>query len=102
MGLTAFSSAAGVANAVKHYSTASATIATLKAVGATGGTVFSIYLAEVGCFALVGIASAFAGAALPFAVSYGFEASTSALRSVDPAGRAPARIALRRLITPRS
>ncbi|HLL26188.1 MAG TPA: FtsX-like permease family protein [Xanthobacteraceae bacterium] len=64
----------GVANAVKYYlDRKSATIATFKAVGATGETVFSIYLAEVGLLALAGIGlGLLAGAALPFAISYGF------------------------------
>ena len=66
----------GVANAVKHYlDRKRTTIATLKAVGATGGMVFSIYLGEVGLLALVGVGIGLvAGAALPFAISYGFEA----------------------------
>ena len=66
----------GVANAVKHYlDRKSTTIATLKAVGASGNTVFSIYLAEVGMLALAGIGIGLvAGAALPFAVSFGFGA----------------------------
>ncbi len=66
----------GVANAVKYYlERKSATIATLKAVGATGGMVFGIYLAEVGLLALAGIAiGLIAGIAMPFAVAWGFGA----------------------------
>lgn len=61
----------GVANAVMHYlERKRADIATFKAVGASGGTVFSIYLAEIGMIALVGIALGLAaGTALPFLVT---------------------------------
>ncbi|MBY0532327.1 MAG: ABC transporter permease [Xanthobacteraceae bacterium] len=61
----------GVANAVMHYlERKRADIATLKAVGASGGTVFSIYLAEIGVIAIVGIAiGVVAGTALPFAIT---------------------------------
>jgi putative ABC transport system permease protein len=61
----------GVANAVKHYlDRKREAIAVFKAVGATGGTVFAIYLAEIGLIALVGIAIGLAaGAILPFAVT---------------------------------
>lgn len=64
----------GVANAVRYYLDRKAkTIATLKAVGATGGTVFSIYLAEVGLLALTGISiGLFAGLLLPYALSWAF------------------------------
>jgi putative ABC transport system permease protein len=61
----------GVANAVMHYlERKRADIATLKAVGASGGTVFSIYLTEIGIIALIGIAiGVVAGTALPFAIT---------------------------------
>lgn len=61
----------GVANAVMHYlERKRADIATLKAVGASGGTVFSIYLAEIGIIALIGIAlGVVAGTALPFLIT---------------------------------
>jgi putative ABC transport system permease protein len=61
----------GVANAVMHYlERKRADIATLKAVGASGGTVFSIYLTEIGIIALIGIAlGVIAGTALPFAIT---------------------------------
>src|SRR5262249_14921122 len=58
----------GVANSVKHYLDGRRdVIATLKSLGATGGRVFAIYLAEVLMLALVGIAIGVAiGAALPY------------------------------------
>lgn len=61
----------GVANAVMHYlERKRADIATLKAVGASGGTVFSIYLTEIGIIALAGIAiGVVAGTALPFLIT---------------------------------
>ena len=61
----------GVANAVMHYlERKRADIATLKAVGASGGTVFSIYLTEIGIITLIGIAiGVAAGTALPFAIT---------------------------------
>lgn len=61
----------GVANAVMHYlERKRADIATLKAVGASGGTVFSIYLTEIGIIAIIGIAlGVAAGTALPFAIA---------------------------------
>jgi putative ABC transport system permease protein len=66
----------GVANAVKYYlDRKSRTIATLKALGATGGTVFSIYFMEVGCLALLGIVIGLvAGALIPFLLAWGFGA----------------------------
>ncbi len=66
----------GVANAVRHYlDRKSKTIATLKAVGATGGMVFGIYLTEVVLLALLGIAiGVAAGLLLPFAISWIFGA----------------------------
>lgn len=64
----------GVANAVKHYlDRKRGPIAILKAVGASGGTVFRIYLAEIMLIALAGIAIGLAiGTALPFAVEWMF------------------------------
>ncbi len=61
----------GVANAVMHYlERKRADIATLKAVGASGGTVFSIYLTQIGIIAIIGIAiGVIAGIALPFAIT---------------------------------
>lgn len=61
----------GVANAVMHYlERKRADIATFKAVGASGGTVFSIYLTEIGLIALAGIAiGVVLGTALPFAIT---------------------------------
>jgi putative ABC transport system permease protein len=61
----------GVANAVMHYlERKRADIATFKAVGAPGGTVFSIYLTEIGIIAIIGIAlGVIAGTALPFAIT---------------------------------
>jgi putative ABC transport system permease protein len=61
----------GVANAVMHYlERKRADIATFKAVGAPGGTVFSIYLTEIGIIAIIGIAlGVIAGTALPFLIT---------------------------------
>lgn len=61
----------GVANAVMHYlERKRADIATYKAVGASGGTIFSIYLAEIGIIAFIGIALGLvAGTALPFLIT---------------------------------
>jgi putative ABC transport system permease protein len=66
----------GVANAVKHYlDRKRGAMATLKAVGASGGTVFAVYLAEIGMIALVGIAiGLLVGLALPYVVAWGFQA----------------------------
>jgi putative ABC transport system permease protein len=64
----------GVANAVKHYLERKRdSLATMKAVGASGGTVFSIYLAEIGMVALIGIAiGLLIGVAMPFAADWAF------------------------------
>ncbi len=64
----------GVANAVKHYlDRKRETIAVLKSVGAGGGTVFAIYLAEIGLIALVGITiGLLIGVAVPFVIHAGF------------------------------
>jgi len=60
----------GVANAVKsHIDRRRDVIATFKAVGATGGDVFAIYLTQVMGLAVIGsILGLVAGAALPFAI----------------------------------
>ena len=57
----------GVAAAVRaHLEARTATIAILKTLGATGGTILAIYLIEIGLLALLGIALGLAiGAALP-------------------------------------
>src|SRR5256885_14425533 len=59
----------GVANAVKsHIDRRRDVIATLKAVGATGRDVFTIYLTQVTVLAAIGsLIGLAAGAALPFA-----------------------------------
>ncbi len=64
----------GVANAVKHYlDRKRESLATLKALGAGGGTVFSIYFTEIGLIAVAGIAIGLAiGAAMPFAAAWSF------------------------------
>lgn len=67
----------GVANAVKSYLDRKRdVVATLKALGATGARVFSIYLIEVTLLALLGtLFGAALGAALPFAIAAAFGAS---------------------------
>lgn len=67
----------GVANAVAAFvERKRATIAILKAVGASGRTVFLIHLTEVAAIALVGIAIGLAiGAAIPFAAVAALEAA---------------------------
>ena len=64
----------GVANAVKsHIDRRRDVIATFKAVGATGGDVFAIYLTQVIGLAVIGsVIGLAAGAALPFAVVHLF------------------------------
>jgi putative ABC transport system permease protein len=66
----------GVANAVKHYlDRKRGAMATLKAVGASGGAVFAVYLTEIGLIALIGIAiGLLVGLALPYVVAWGFQA----------------------------
>ncbi len=61
----------GVAAAVRaHLDGKTATIATLKTLGATGGTIFAVYLTQIGVLALGGIALGLVlGAALPFAAA---------------------------------
>jgi putative ABC transport system permease protein len=65
----------GVANAVKHdLDRRRETIATLKSLGATGNSVFAIYLIEVMLLATVGAAIGLAiGAILPFGIAYAFK-----------------------------
>jgi len=64
----------GVANAVKYYlERKRESLATLKAVGASGGTVFAIYLTEIAMIAFIGITIGLViGMALPYLVSWGF------------------------------
>jgi putative ABC transport system permease protein len=66
----------GVANAVKsHIDRKRDVIATLKALGATGASVFAIYLTEVLLLSAVGALIGLAlGAALPFAIAAAFGA----------------------------
>ena len=66
----------GVANAVKHYLDRKRdVIATLKSLGATGGNIFAIYLAQVLMLALIGTAIGLVlGAALPFGIAAAFGA----------------------------
>lgn len=66
----------GVGNAVKsHLDRRRETIATMKALGASGARVFSIYLTQVLLLALIGGAiGAVLGAVLPFAISWTFGA----------------------------
>jgi putative ABC transport system permease protein len=66
----------GVGNAVKsHLDRRRETIATMKALGASGSRIFSIYLTQVLLLALVGgIIGAALGAILPFAISWTFGA----------------------------
>jgi putative ABC transport system permease protein len=66
----------GVANAVKgHIDRRRNVIATLKAMGATGGRVFVIYLTQVLVLSSIGAAIGLAiGAALPFAIAASFGA----------------------------
>ena len=66
----------GVANAVaSHLARRRDAIATMKALGATGGTVFAIYCAEIILIALLAaLIGAGFGAALPFAVAFWFGA----------------------------
>ncbi len=66
----------GVANAVKaHLDRKREVIATMKSLGATGGGVFVIYLAQAVALAFIGALPGLAiGAALPFLISWGFGA----------------------------
>jgi putative ABC transport system permease protein len=64
----------GVANAVKsHLDRKRDVIATMKAVGATGGRVFAVYLSQVLVLALIGAAIGLSiGALLPFLINWIF------------------------------
>ena len=66
----------GVGNAVKsHLDRRRETIATLKALGASGRRVFTIYLSQALLLALIGgVIGATLGAALPFVVAWTFGA----------------------------
>jgi putative ABC transport system permease protein len=66
----------GVGNAVKsHLDRRRDSIATLKALGASGRTVFAVYLTQVMILALIGgIIGMILGAILPFGVAAGFRA----------------------------
>lgn len=66
----------GVGNAVKsHLDRRRDTIATLKALGASGRRIFAVYLTQVLILALIGgVIGAALGAALPFAVAWSFGA----------------------------
>jgi putative ABC transport system permease protein len=66
----------GVANAIKdHLERKRTVIATLKSVGATGFEIFAIYLLQVVALACIGaLPGLVIGAALPFAVAWGFGA----------------------------
>jgi putative ABC transport system permease protein len=61
----------GVASAVRAYlERKTETIATLKTLGATGGTIFAVYLVQIGLLAAIGVAIGTAlGAALPLAAA---------------------------------
>jgi putative ABC transport system permease protein len=64
----------GVANAVKaHLDRKRDVIATLKSLGATAGSVFAIYLAQVMVLALIGSAFGLSiGAGVPYAIAWAF------------------------------
>jgi putative ABC transport system permease protein len=66
----------GVGNAVRaHIDRRTEVIATLKSLGATGGRVFAIYLAQVLVLAALGaVPGLIAGAALPFLIVWAFAA----------------------------
>ena len=66
----------GVANAVRaHLDRRRDDIATMKALGATGGGVFAIYLAQTTALAVIGtIPGLLVAAALPFLIAWGFGA----------------------------
>ncbi len=66
----------GVGNAVKsHLDRKRDVIAAMKALGATGGRVVSVYLTQVMLLALIGgVIGVALGAALPFATAWGFRA----------------------------
>ena len=64
----------GVANAIRgHLDRKRDTIATMKSLGATGGSVFAIYLTQTMALAVVGaVPGLIVGAALPFLIAWGF------------------------------
>jgi putative ABC transport system permease protein len=66
----------GVANAVRsHLDRKRAVIATMKSLGATGGTMFTMYLSQVLALSVIGALPGLAvGAALPFLISWSFGA----------------------------
>jgi putative ABC transport system permease protein len=64
----------GVANAIRgHLDRKRETIATMKSLGATGGSVFAVYLTQAMALAFIGaIPGLMLGAALPFLIDWGF------------------------------
>ena len=64
----------GVANAIRgHLDRKRDTIATMKTLGATGGSVFTVYLTQTMALAFIGaIPGLILGAALPFLIAWGF------------------------------
>ena len=64
----------GVANAIRgHLDRKRDTIATMKSLGATGGSVFAIYLTQTMALAVIGaVPGLIVGAALPFLIAWGF------------------------------
>ena len=64
----------GVANAIRgHLERKRDTIATMKSLGATGGSVFAIYLTQTMALAFIGaVPGLIVGAALPFLIAWGF------------------------------
>ncbi len=66
----------GVANAVRsHLERKRAVIATMKSLGATGGTMFTMYLSQALGLSFIGALPGLAvGAALPFLIAWGFGA----------------------------
>ena len=88
----------GVANAIRgHLDRKRDTIATMKSLGATGGSVFTIYLTQAMALAFIGaIPGLILGAALPFLIAWGFGIDPAAAARADAASRGPrARVALR-------
>ena len=79
----------GVANAVKgHLDRKREVIATMKALGATGGRVFAIFLAQVlAMAAIAAIPGLVIGAAMPFVVAWGFGSHDPAADRAGTASR---------------
>ncbi len=77
----------GVANAIRgHLDRKRDTIATMKTLGATGGSVFTIYLTQTMALAFIGaIPGLILGAALPFLIAWGFRIDPSAAAGADAA-----------------